>query len=316
MGKVYFRLILVVTLTSFLNVTVFSESVGQVTLFFTGEVGGTFEPCGCKAGPTGGLARRLGYSDEFSDQHDGAVVHVDAGNYFFPPGPASRQVNDLMLESLTEIPLSVLNLAPEDLFFWDELAQRKFERTQIISTNLVPRNASRASPDRFAIVKISPSATGLDRPLKIGFLGISDPRLVKPNSGFRALDPLKAIIEVKDSVLEEADLLVILAAVSRESGTLPSDHVLAQIANQHPEVSAIITTERRFVLHQPQMVNNAVVLSSVERGRYLGRLTLKIDSQGALLEFNPEFIELSEAVPENQSLLRKQARLSSRVGLN
>lgn len=308
MGKMRLA-ILLLSCIFLLSTPLGAEAAGKITLFFSGEVRGNFEPCGCAAGPTGGLARRSGYARQFSV---GALLHVDAGNYFHPLGPVSAAVNALMLESLSVLPISVLNLAPEDLFLWEELSKLDGE-TQIISTNLAPRGSSLPPPARYAVIEVPAEESGLSRPLKIGFLGISEVRQVKPNSGFRGKDPLQAIAEVKQQVLSQSDFLIVLADVKRPAGPLPSDHLLARIARQHPEVKAVIGTETRFLLHQPELVNNAVILSSVERGRYLGQLTFVLDREGEIEEFRPEFIELKDGVAEDSELLRKQILLSSRL---
>lgn len=268
-----------------------------VTLFFTGMVQGAFEPCGCKAGPTGGLARRAGYIGEYRGKHpDAVILSVDAGNYLLPPGPDAPAVNELMMESLRDLPLRVLNLAPEDLFYWKDL-QRIQGPTEIISSNLFPQSPSIPAPKKYAVVEVSLG----ERLVKIGFLGLSDPAKVKPNSHFAGRDPGLAVAELKGELLRQADFLVILADLPLETAR--------ELARQFPEIYALILAEKRFVLHPPEQVNNAVLVTAVERGRYLGQLELQFDSQGSLTGFRPEWIELKEGLPEDPAFLRRQAQI-------
>ncbi len=207
-----------------------------------------------------------------------------------------------MLDSFRSQPVRVFNLAPEDLFLWKKLAGSQLPSTQIISTNLSPRSASAPQPDRYAIIEIAAEELATSRPLRIGFLGLSDPALVKPNSNFSSVHPLKAVQEVKAEVLKKADFLVVLGDISRETA--------AQLALQHPEIRAVLIAERHFVLNPPEEVNNAVILNSVERGRYLGRLTLDIGTSGKVTGHEADFIELGELVPEDPELLRRQGQLT------
>ena len=142
----------------------------------------------------------------------------------------------------------------------------------------------RTGPARYRIIEASAG----EEALRIGFLGISDPRKVKPNSGFRGENPAQAVQEIKTEVLKEADFLVVLADIPQR----PEESTVDQLARDHPEIIAVLTTEDLYRLHEPRVVNNAVILSSVERGRYLGQLQLAIDERGKVEEFEPDFILL------------------------
>ncbi len=278
----------------------------QVTLFFTGFVKGNYGPCGCSAGPAGGVSRRVGYANAFAQENPGFTLHVDAGNYLQPPGPRADLINRLMLESFQEIPLAVLNLGIEDLFWWKDLCKTEKGQTKIVSTNLVCEAPQLPQPDRYAIVTVPAGATSLDREVRIGFLGIADPSRVKPNSQFTGRDPLQAIAEVKEEVMGKSDFLIVLADLPRKSSEIAEDSLLRRLAEKHPEVVAIVVTERYYRLYRPVRINSALVLSSVERGRYLGQLTLELDESASVKAFKSDFIELKEGVPEVEALLAKQ----------
>lgn len=232
---------------------------------------------------------------------------MDAGNYFKPLGPGSDLVNQLMLESLHTLPIQVMNLAPEDLFMWKELAQKSL-KTKIISTNLVPRSKSLSGPATHALVQIPGSGRGLNQDLRVGFLGLSSPDLVKPNSGFSALDPEESVARVKAEILSKVDLLIVLADLPRAVAT--------RLALKHPEIHAIILAEKQFVFHKPEQINNALIVSSIERGRYLGQLELDFDGGPKTKVFKADFIELKTGVPEDPTLLRRQGEISARLPAN
>ncbi len=281
-----------------------------LTIFFSSNVSGNFEPCGCKVHPAGGLARRAGFVRSFREQHNDWVMQIDLGNYFEKPGPRATAVNRLMLEGLDQIPIDVMNLASEDLHFWPTLHQ-KAPRTQVISSNLKPRRPSLPQPKPYAMVEIRAADLGLEKDLRIGFLGVTDPGRVKPNSGMKAMDPLEAVGSVKKAVLEKegADFLILLTDLPRQSSRIEPGSLLHQLAQLNPEVTAILNTERRYVLFQPQIVNNAVILSGVERGRHLSRLTLTLDKSAQVQEIDYDTVELKEGIPEDEAWRTKQDTL-------
>lgn len=310
-GKLVWLAVLGIALAGWL--TAADAKPRPLTIFFSGFVEGTFGPCGCKAGPNGGLARRAGYSAEEAKRTDAVVLQVDLGHYFHPLGPQSRAINEFMRAGLRQLPIRVLNLAAGDLFLWEELSDADLGPTQVISTNLVPRDASAAKPKPYAIVEISAAELGTRRDLRIGFLGVSDPARVKPNSGFKGDDPVAAVAKVSRELASRTDFQILLADLPRELGPLAKDSVLHRIASQNPSIYAILTTEKRYVFHPPEQVGNAVILSSVERGRHLGQLTLTLGADGTVEAVQPQLIDLKEGVPEDPALHAAQLELEGRL---
>lgn len=309
--------LLILLLTLFLVPAVLaassSNSETEVTVFFTGDVNGSFEPCGCKAGPTGGVGRRVGYTRDYARGYQGVILNVEAGNYFEDPGPRADLINSLMKQALVDLPVQVFNLASQDLYWWKDLASEELGQTQFISTNLIPIDPALPAPRKYAIVEV-PLSPGASRDsVRIGFLGITDPFRVKPNSGFKGIEPLAAIREIKDEVLAKADFLFVLVDAIRPQGEIPSDSLIRRLAEENSEIYAIVTTEKRFILYPPAQINSAVLVSSVERGRYLGQMKMVFDQAGSLQKISSELIELKQGVPEDSKFFAAQRELSSQL---
>lgn len=278
----------------------------SVTLFFTGYVHGNYGPCGCKANPTGGLSRRAGYIEQYRAENEGTIIQVDLGGYFEPPGPHAAAVNQFLFDGLKRLPLDILNLNSDDLNLWKENRPEAFSQTQVISSNLSPRQDSLPLPLRYAVKTVDLGTDGVSKPVRIGFLGLTDPGKVKPNSGFGAEDPLQAVGRLKKEVLEKADFLILLA-------DLP-DETAVRLAEEHPEIYVVLLLERRFRLPPPRQVNNAVLLSSVERGRYLGQLALDFDPVSReLISYQPEYIELDDSIGEDPEFKKAEEKLNRRL---
>lgn len=280
----------------------------RLTLLFSGWVTGTFGPCGCVAGPSGGFPRRAGFSRSYEKESGATIIQVDAGSLFAQPGPDAEVVNSALLKGLELLPVQVMNIGSEDLYMWPKLAASENLPTHFISSNLRPRSGDRAQPDEFAILTLPAEQTGLSKELHIGFLGIVDPARVKPNSGFRGMDPVQAVAEVMPQIRDQVDFVVVLADYFRMD-SLEAESPLYQIASQNPEVYALITTERRYILHPPQQINNAVVLSSIERGRQLGRLVFEFDEKGKVESYQADFVDLDASIPDDPQLAGELSKL-------
>ena len=230
---------------------------------------------------------------------------MDLGDYFMPLGPGSDLVNELMKQSLDILPIQVMNLGPEDLQMWKELSQSKWKMTSIISTNLTPREKDLPTPKRYAIVEVPGDKLGLKKNIRLAFLGLTGPTQLKPNSPFVAQDPVEAVAKIKPEVMKKADYVIVLAEVPKPTAI--------KLAQDNPEIYAIMMIERSVIEHTPEQVNNAVLLWSMERGRNLGQLTLELDQNGGISVFKPNRVVLDSTIPEDQALLKRQNEIKAQV---
>ncbi len=230
---------------------------------------------------------------------------MDLGDYFMPLGPGSDVVNELMKQSLDILPIQVMNLGPEDLQMWKELSQSKLKATAIISTNLTPREKDLPTPRRYTVVDVPGDKLGLKKNVRLAFLGLTNPTQVKPTSPFTAQDPIEAVAKIKPEVLKKADYLIVLAEVPKPTAI--------RLAQDNPEIYAIMMIERSVIEHTPEQVNNAVLLWSMERGRSLGQLTLELDQNGGISVFKPNKVVLDSTIPEDQALLKRQNEIKAQV---
>lgn len=203
-------------------------------------------------------------------------------------------VNPVMLEALKRLPIHVFNLTSDDFNMWPDLVKLDLPETRFISTNLLAPEGVK-SPDRFTILEI-PQTDGDGKMIRVGFLGLTAPAMFQRNSGYTLVDAREAVDTVKKSVKKKVHCWIVVGDFSEQ---------LAQtLAVEHRDVFAVLRMERRFRLPQPKQVGNAVLLSSVERGRYLGRLTITFDSSGGVKAYEPEFTKLDSQVPEDPEFVR------------
>jgi 2',3'-cyclic-nucleotide 2'-phosphodiesterase (5'-nucleotidase family) len=282
-----------------------AQATPVIHLLFTGDVQGSFEPCGCAGGPTGGLARWAGYARSLIETESGAVVHVDAGNYFAPAGAEADRINRLMLESLQRLPVAVLNLGADDAYWWKTWNGEFPDSTQVVAANLVPRRSGLPTPKPYAVVEQAiPGQPGMT--FRIGFIGLVDPLLVKPISGFQGTDPVVAVDRVKKELQGKVDWIVVLVDTIRPGLNPPPQSLLGRLLSAHPDIDLVITTEKRFVKYEPVYVGRTLLLSSIERGRFLGDLKISFDEEGKPAAVDVSFVEMKVGIPEEPELLREQ----------
>lgn len=197
-----------------------------------------------------------------------------------------------MRESLEAKPVDVFNLSSEDLNIVGALELGGLEETVILSTNLIPPDSAGFGNLKKFAVQEAVLANGW--PVKIGFLGIADPRMVKPNSGFSAKDPVDAIAEILPGIKDDVDLVVVVGEMSEETAD--------KIAGTFPEIYAVLRSERSMRMTRPRQVSNALIMSSVERGRMLGQITLVLDAGKKIASYTYKYVDLNQRIPGNPAL--------------
>jgi len=205
-----------------------------------------------------------------------------------------------MRDALEAKPVSVFNLASEDLNLIKGLDMGSVEGTAVISTNLISPDSGGFEHVKRYSVKEAVLSNGW--PIRIGFLGIADPRMVKPNSGFSAKDPLLSIAEVLPEIKDNVDLVVVIGEMTEETAD--------KIAGKFPEVYAVLRSERSLRMTRPRQVSNALIMSSVERGRMLGQLTLSLDTEKKVASYTYKYVDLNQRVKGDPALAARAGELS------
>ena len=204
-----------------------------------------------------------------------------------------------MRYALAAKPVAVFNLASEDLNIIGDLDMGGLKGTQTVSTNLIPPDGTGLEHLRRYSIQEVVLPNGW--PVKIGILGIADPRMVKPNSGFKAKDPLAAIAEVLPEIKDKVDLFMVIGEMTEETAD--------KIAENFSQVFVILRSERSMRMSRPRQVSNAMIMSSVERGRMLGQITLTLDSEKKVASYTYKYIDLNQRIQSDAALLARANEL-------
>src|SRR5579871_6483500 len=152
----------------------------HLTLFYTGGVHGTLEPCGCTSDPLGDVARYAALARTAA--RSGPTLLVDGGGLSFPESASAKEraANELrarfLAKTLSGMGAFAAGLAETDL--------------GLPHGEVVPRRLA-------ANFSRSPSALAVEAPvldlagLRVGVFGVADPALA-PRIGATATDPVPA----------------------------------------------------------------------------------------------------------------------------
>lgn len=176
----------------------------RATIFYTGSVLGTLEPCGCTSDPLGDVARLTGLVRAAGPANK--VLLVDAGNLTYPAGA----INEKLAEGA--------DLRAE--FLATELGKLPFAGAALGEADLA-RGVERVMPKRLAAnvegnaPVVREAAVRTVGGIKIGVLGLSDPALAR-RQGWKVEDPASAATREAERLRKAgAEIVIALAAFER-----------------------------------------------------------------------------------------------------
>jgi len=295
-----------------------------LTVFFSADVHGNLEVCGCPIHPLGGVARRLGYINAFRQRSpDAATLMVDGGNIFSDVtndaetdlAADARLMNDWIVRANEQMDLGVVNLSYRDLRYASGLlrpdAKLKMEKSTLISANIKATDSSHINPAPYVIKTVT--SKRLQKPVRIAFIGVTD---LPPNdemkaavaaSGFVIEDPLPAAKKALAEVSDKADVTVIIGYFKFVKISSPTANKLAE---QNDDLDLIITATGNGITPDAKQVNNAIIMYASNETKRLGELRFYTDAAGVVDRFTVRYVELDEVIPDDKQMaeVTKQAR--------
>jgi 2',3'-cyclic-nucleotide 2'-phosphodiesterase (5'-nucleotidase family) len=243
-------------------VNAFAEQ--NITIFYTNDVRGEIEPCGCPHNPIGGLSRKTNY---IKKQKIKNFIVVDAGDIFSDASKVKIYVN-----SFNNIGESFINLGEKDLIlgskFLNDLSQDK--NFKIISSNLFSKD--KPVFKQYIIKEIDK--------IKFGIMGIIGESIKLDLKEFTINNPKEILREgIKFFQNNNCDYIILLAHADKKE--------IINILKEISDISFVILGHSGEKIDSPINVNDSFIVQSGFGGRYLGRLDLSLKNK------SKKFIDIS-----------------------
>jgi hypothetical protein len=232
----------------------------RALVFYSGDIHGTIEPCGCTSDPLGDLARVTAIIRQ-ANRIGKNVLFVDAGNLSFPAPSnnlllqtAARLRADFIGQEFERLPLAGCAIGPADLS-----SEGKVLAPRRIATNV------EANPqiDAFRLAQ----AGGI----RFGILGYIDAQVANA-LGYVPRDATVAIRDVAKRLRSEgADILVLLA---------PVDRLTARSLARNLDLDFIVLGKDVGAgLAKAERIGDTYLLAPSEETQRLGRLEIVLPSR-------------------------------------
>lgn len=193
---------------------------------------------------------------------------LDAGNLFITKSKSrcdqkESENADKILTSYQSMAYDAINLSQEDLVFGTSFLLQKTRALKLpfISSDLVSKETGKPIFSPFTIKNVGR--------INVGIFGLMEELPVqKTDSTYVVKDPYLAAHEMISSLKGKADLIIALSSLSKKENL--------KLLEDLSDIDFIISTDKRT--HAPIRVKNGYILSSGDKGKYLGRLDVRLSS--------------------------------------
>lgn len=259
-------LILLLVLSSCVSKRVTETKDSSITLLHTSNRYGLVTPCGCSAGPIGGLDREANAVGYIREEGRG-VFYVDSGNAFVPRKLESKigyyQEKALAIVDMFNVSgLDALAPGPLDYELGVDslIAASKRAKFPFISTNV---------KDKDGKTLFQPYVILERQGVKIAFVSltpvgkVSDPRL-------KVEDPIATISSLMNELRSKADLIVGLSQMESAKDQ--------ELVNAETGINIIVGTDPGIALDRPNWGSKGqtLLVDTSDQGKKLGRMDIEL----------------------------------------
>jgi 2',3'-cyclic-nucleotide 2'-phosphodiesterase (5'-nucleotidase family) len=265
----------------------------------------------------GGLAYRATFTRALRRMYpEMAVLQLDGGRSMGEvTDAAGRELDDLALENeavlaaLTIGGYDAANLTVHDAvylsrYFAPGVTSRPAALELFVSANLEPSRGGLAAPAPY-VVRTLEGARLPGGALRIAVAGVTEPnRQAEAASGYRVVDPARALAAALPRARAEADLVVVLAYM----GVRQAEGLRARLG----ALADVVVVANSLGEPPAAMLEGSIALYSWYKTQMLGELRARVE-RGRLVAPEQRFVKLDEPLPRDPEMDALVERSSSEV---
>jgi|GEM_PF-1575138 len=271
------------------------EAPKNLYIFFTDDLLGEIDLCGCPGRPMGGVARRAKYVQRLVELGE-AVIQLDAGDSFFrfhpsgfPIPESEKEFARVIAKSSAKMKLDAFNVGVLDMSlgtdFLKELKKqaKPYGDLSLISSNLYDRAMLRPI---FETEKVIERAG-----IRVGVFGLTRETAEIP-ANILVREPKATSEQMVKRLREEkgCDLVIGLFNLGLEESK--------KLVEQVPGINLVIVSGNPQYLWSPELVENTLLVQAGAGGKYLGQLKIILPLKAEKKASKEELADLRERLAQ------------------
>lgn len=250
----------------------------EVAIYFTGSANGYLESCNCFRHPYGGLIKLVSFVEQQAGKYPVRIL-LDSGD-FLPYGVTAEQAG-YIFRAMSAAGYDAIAVGDQDLSYKGFVGEAVKKKAPFVSSNVVFGGGAPGLSEKTI------TAGGL----KIRIMAFADPETFSlyPED-FKSKLAFKDMKEVLKNG-KNSDFLIFLSHGDPEESR--------KIAAEFSQIDLVIAGHSQELLKRPIKAGNALIVQSGGNIQNVGRLILRFDGKGKLLDYSHQVFPLSNDIPDS-----------------
>jgi 2',3'-cyclic-nucleotide 2'-phosphodiesterase (5'-nucleotidase family) len=246
-----------------------------VHILYSGTLYGYLEPCGCKEGRVGGVARLAAAAQDSLQRWRGNALLLDAGDFAEVYTLGDSLKNLIVLQAFAMMGYHAVNVTAQDLILGREtlIWARDSLKLPLVSANLVDKNSGGRFLPEWRQIRIKQQVFGI---LGVGAVRPLEMRRSR-ESTLEFADPETAVRQTVMKMKPQCDRIILLT-------DLPA-RCSRQIAIQNPEIDLVLSTMELEPQTNLPRFGKALTAGTSRKGRALTTIGLSSGPQDTVTAY-------------------------------
>lgn len=258
-----------------------------IQIFYSGNMLGYIESCGCGGDKRGGIVRWATFIKK-NIQDAPINLILDSGYFVSIQSNVKNLKTEYMAKSMSEMKYDAINLSEKDISAIDKnilLNLGKKYRLPFVSANIFHLKSMELLTRPY-IIK---SFRQRNKEIKIGILGLSQQTIME-KQGLIIKEPISIAKEIVDELKDKCALIIAITQLTKEESVA--------LAKEVTGINIIICD--RFARSQDRLTNkvgNTLLLQASSKANDATAIKLYINEKGEIISFEEKFAVLEENIP-------------------
>jgi len=243
------------------------------SIYFSNNVNGEIEPCGCVSNPKGGIGRKAQYFENLKKEGNQSFLYFDSGDIFFKSTEVSGFLEkqwelqaELLFEVYATLPLTAITLGEKDFSLGRDFLLSHIHKygLPVVTSNIADTSTGETLFQEYLIKTVNNQ--------KFGIFALAHPSHFEKGKlqklQLSISDPeTKAKEMIEKLKKEKVDIIILLSHL----GLLNE----AQIAEKVKGIDIIVGGHSGDLVLQPKKIGETLILQAGNEGWYVGKLDMQ-----------------------------------------
>lgn len=254
------------------------DKPSEIAVYFTGSANGYLESCNCYKHPYGGYIKLVSFLKQQAEKYPDRIL-LDSGD-FLPYGVTATQAKQVF-KAMALAGYDAVAVGDQDLAYKGFIQEAKKKKKPFLASNIKFKDGTPGLSDK----------TIMAGSLKIRIMSFADPETFSlyPEE-FTAKLAFKSLKELLKGE-KNADFLILLSHSGLEENR--------EIAAEFGQIDLIIAGHSQELIKRPVKTGNALIVQSGGNIQNVGRVVLRFDDRGKLLDHSHDIFPLTNDIPDS-----------------